>query len=159
MFLLFQSYHFIRANMQNNSLYCWRHAFVSLHHCLKLLLLLSCRDYNNPYLPINYSAMDGTLQVFAFSEDHGHSSISILSVLLFYMNMLFFLLMCFFWCAGTACCWSWRKESGGSRQCSSCINWEYAICCYHRRSSYCKSDCEDNFKTCLKFCCFLFYLC
>ena len=93
-FLLFQSYHFIRANMQNNSLYCWRHAFVSLHHYLKLLLLLSCRDYNNLYLPINYSAMDGTLQVFAFSEDHGHSSISILSVLLFYMNMLFFLLMC-----------------------------------------------------------------
>ena len=29
------------------------------------LLVLSCRDYNNPYLPINYSAMDGTLQVFA----------------------------------------------------------------------------------------------
>ena len=27
------------------------------------LLVLSCRDYNNPYLPINYSAIDGTLQV------------------------------------------------------------------------------------------------
>ncbi|ONL98465.1 Polypyrimidine tract-binding protein homolog 1 [Zea mays] len=48
------------------------------------------RDYNNPYLPINYSAMDGTLQVFTFSENHEHSSISILSLLLFYMNLLFF---------------------------------------------------------------------
>jgi hypothetical protein len=34
--------------------------------------------------------MDGTLQVFTFSENHEHSSISILSLLLFYMNLLFF---------------------------------------------------------------------
>jgi hypothetical protein len=38
--------------------------------------------------------MDGTLQVFTFSENHEHSSISIVSFAFLYELAVFFLLMC-----------------------------------------------------------------
>jgi len=85
-----------------------------------------CRDYTNPYLPVNPTAIEGPVQVSLFW-------------LPFELHYWIFTDKLF----SPAYCWRWWKEERTWEQCASCINWEYAVCRHHRCSSHCEEDLCD----------------
>ena len=82
-----------------------------------------CRDYTNPYLPVNPTAIEGHVQVNLFW-------------LLFGLHYLIFTDNPF----SPAYCGCWWKEERTWEQRASCIDWEYAVCGHHRCSLHCEED-------------------
>lgn len=85
----------------------------------QILFFEFCRDYTNPYLPVNPTAIDGPVQV-------SHDRLPSVLHYWIFTNELFSPVYCR--------CW-WEKERAWE-QCTSCINWEHAVCCHRGCSSH-----------------------